>query len=112
MVSMVSGVPIVFDFHHHSIHPDGLTEHQALALACQTWQVRPCTHYSESRQIEDPSCRLERAHSRLIYSEIKDYGLDFDCVVEAKGKELAVLKHREDHQNAAEIIAGEDKSVA
>jgi len=100
-----TGIPIVFDFHHHSIHPDGLSEQEGLALACKTWQVRPCTHYSESRQIEDPSCSLTRAHSTLVYSEIPDHGLDFDCVVEAKGKELAVIHHRRKFPNAAEIIA-------
>jgi len=100
-----TGIPIVFDFHHHSIHPDGLSEQEGLALAAKTWTVRPCTHYSESRQIEDPSCRLARAHSTLVYSEIPDHGLDFDCVVEAKGKELAIIHHRRKFPNAAELIA-------
>ena len=100
-----TGIPIVFDFHHHAIHPDGLSEQEGLALACKTWQVRPCTHYSESRQIEDPSCRLKRAHSTLVYSQIPDYGLDFDCVVEAKGKELAILHHRRKYPNSAETLA-------
>ena len=100
-----TGIPIVFDFHHHDIHPDGLSEQEALALACKTWQVRPCTHYSESRQIEDPKCRLKRAHSTLVYSQIQDYGMDFDCVVEAKGKELAIFHHRRKWQNAPELIA-------
>lgn len=100
-----TGIPIVFDFHHHAIHPDGLSEQEGLALAAETWTVRPCTHYSESRQIEDPSCSLTRAHSTLVYSEIPDHGLDFDCVVEAKGKELAIIHHRRKFPNAAEIIA-------
>ena len=88
-----TGIPIVFDFHHHAIHPDGLSERDGLALAFKTWQVRPCTHYSESKQLERPSAIL-RAHSTLIYSQIQDHGFDFDCVVEAKGKEQAVLLHR------------------
>ena len=37
---------------------------------------------------------LLRAHSTLVYQQIPDYGLDFDCVVEAKGKEMAVQLHR------------------
>ena len=88
-----TGIPIVFDFHHHAIHPDGLSEQAGLALAFKTWQVRPCTHYSESKQLERPKAVL-RAHSTLIYSKIPDHGFDFDCVVEAKGKEQAVLLHR------------------
>ena len=89
-----TGVPIVFDFHHHAIHPDGLSEQEGLALAFKTWQVRPCTHYSESRQVERGPKALLRAHSNLVYSKIQDHGFDFDCVVEAKGKEQAVLLHR------------------
>ena len=100
-----TGIPIVFDFHHHAIHPDGLSEQEGLSLAFKTWQVRPCTHYSESRQLERGPDALLRAHSTLIYSQIQDYGLDFDCVVEAKGKELAIMHHRRKFQNAPELIA-------
>jgi len=100
-----TGIPIVFDFHHHAIHPDGLSEQAGLALALKTWQVRPCTHYSESRQIERGPEALLRAHSTLIYSEIQDHGMDFDCVVEAKGKELAIQHHRRKFPNSAELIA-------
>lgn len=104
-VYLHTGIPIVFDFHHHSIHPDGLSEKEGLELAAKTWTVRQQTHYSESRQIEDPDCSLARAHSTLIYSEIPDHGMDFDCVVEAKGKELAVLHHRRKFPKSAESLA-------
>ena len=100
-----TGIPIVFDFHHHAIHPDGLSEQEGLALAYKTWEVRPCTHYSESRQIERGPDALLRAHSTLVYSEIQDHGMDFDCVVEAKGKELAILHHRRKYPNSAESLA-------
>ena len=100
-----TGIPIVFDFHHHAIHPDGLSEQAGLALAFKTWRVRPCTHYSESRQIERGPEALLRAHSTLVYSEIQDHGMDFDCVVEAKGKELAIMHHRRKYPNSAELIA-------
>ena len=48
-------VPIVFDYHHHSLLLNGLTEEQALRLACLTWEnksIKPVTHYSQSRSIE------------------------------------------------------------
>jgi len=99
-----TGIPIVFDFHHHAIHPDGLSEREGLSLALKTWQVRPCTHYSESRQLERGPEALLRAHSTLVYSQISDHGFDFDCVVEAKGKELAVQHHRRKYPNSAEMI--------
>ena len=89
-------VPIVFDFYHHKFCTGGLTEQEALELALSTWPkgITPCTHYSESRRKEklDESIRAQ-AHSDLIYNKIPTYGNEFDCVVEAKHKELAVVNY-------------------
>ena len=94
------GVPIVFDYHHHRFHPDGLSEQEAMELAMSTWPegIRPCMHYSESRSIEkeDPKIRPQ-AHSDYIYDRIDTYGHDVDIVVEAKKKELAVEKYLQLH---------------
>ena len=89
------GVPIVFDFYHHKFCTGGLTEQEALELALSTWNgITPCTHYSESRRKEqlDESIKAH-AHSDLVYKEIPTYGNEFDCVIEAKHKELAVLNY-------------------
>ena len=90
------GVPIVFDFYHHKFCTGGLTEQKALELALSTWpkDITPCTHYSESRRKEhlDESIRAQ-AHSDLIYNKIPTYGHEFDCVVEAKHKELAIVNY-------------------
>jgi UV DNA damage endonuclease len=88
------GVPIVFDYHHHSFCTGDMSEQDALEMALSTWRVRPCAHYSESATLERDGVKPQ-AHSRLVYSKINSYGHEFDCVVEAKGKELAVLHHRE-----------------
>jgi len=91
------GVPIVFDFYHHKFCTGGLTEQKALELALSTWNgITPCTHYSESRRKEhlDESIKAQ-AHSDLIYDKIPTYGNEFDCVIEAKHKELAVIKYNE-----------------
>lgn len=47
-------LPITFDYFHHSLHPDGLSEEAALGVAVSTWptDVVPVTHYSESRRLE------------------------------------------------------------
>ena len=91
------GVPIVFDFYHHKFCTGGLTEQEALELALSTWpkDITPCTHYSESRRKEhlDESIKAQ-AHSDLIYNKIPTYGNEFDCVVEAKHKELAVINYK------------------
>lgn len=48
------GIPITFDYFHHSFHTGGLSEREALELAGSTWprDVVQCTHYSESRRNE------------------------------------------------------------
>ena len=90
------GVPIVFDFYHHKFCTGGLTEQEALELALSTWpkDIVPLTHYSESRRKEhlDESIKAQ-AHSDLIYDKIPTYGNEFDCVIEAKHKELAVINY-------------------
>ena len=97
MIHEKSGIPIVFDYHHHVCHPDGLSEQQALELGLSTWgDVRPTTHYSESAQIEGRKAPF-RAHSEYVYSYINTYNKSFDCVIEAKAKEKAVQKYLAEH---------------
>jgi len=95
------GVPITFDYHHHTFHPDELTEQQALELAGSTWpkDVRQCCHYSESRAKEkqDPKIR-KQAHSDYIIDKINTYDHELDIVIEAKAKELALLEYRNIYQ--------------
>ena len=98
-ISEQCGVPIVFDYYHHKFCTGGLTEKEALELAVSTWHgITPCTHYSESRRKEhlDESIKAQ-AHSDLIYNKIPTYDNKFDCVVEAKHKELAVINYNEKH---------------
>jgi len=91
------GIPITFDYHHHTFHPDEMSEEAALKLAATTWpdNIRQCTHYSESRarEFQDPKIRAQ-AHSDYIRDEINTYGLELDIVIEAKAKELALLEYR------------------
>jgi UV DNA damage endonuclease len=93
------GIPIVFDYHHHKFRNDGESEEEALRLAASTWgDVTPVVHYSESMSEEkgDPTIKAN-AHSDYIYNHIDDYGLDIDIMIEAKAKELALLKYRSEN---------------
>jgi UV DNA damage endonuclease len=90
------GIPIVFDYHHHRFRNDGESELEALEVAMSTWgDVRPVVHYSESRSDEISDRKIApNAHSDYIYNQINTYDKDIDIMIEAKMKELALLKYR------------------
>ncbi len=92
-----TGIPIVFDYHHHLCHPGQDDEQTALHLAASTWSdSKQCTHYSETAQVDNPKAMF-RAHSKYVTGFINPHGLDIDVVIEAKGKELAVKNYRKIH---------------
>ena len=94
------GIPIVFDYHHHRFCTGGLSEEDALEVAISTWptDIVPVVHYSESRNIEQEDNKIKpQAHSDYVYDYIDTYGNEVDIMVEAKAKELAVLKYKELH---------------
>jgi UV DNA damage endonuclease len=93
-VSQRVGVPIVLDYHHHKFCDGGLTERDALHLAASTWPegIRPCTHYSESAALREGRDVSAVAHSNFVDGPVDSHGLEIDCVVEAKAKELAVIQ--------------------
>jgi UV DNA damage endonuclease len=89
-----TGIPIVFDYHHHQFCTGDLSEEQALKLAATTWPegIKQEVHYSESKALHENNPKEKpQAHSLYINSLPNTYGLDLDVMVEAKGKELAIL---------------------
>ena len=95
MVYKRTGIPIVYDFHHARFRPsDGLTQEGEVKLAAKTWPdgIRQLTHYSESASEKEGKDVIPQAHSEYVDGPIRNYGLSFDCDIEAKAKELAVLK--------------------
>lgn len=93
-VSQRLGVPTVFDFHHQKFCDGGMSEEDALHLAASTWpkDIRPCTHYSESASTREGRAAIPQAHSSFVDGPVNSHGLEIDCVVEAKAKELAVFQ--------------------
>ena len=92
------GIPAILDNLHHSLNPGGLSLAEALDLALPSWEardVRPKVHLSS----QDPAKR-PGAHAHSI--EAGDWaafldaldGRETDVMVEAKGKELALLALR------------------
>jgi UV DNA damage endonuclease len=90
------GIPIVFDYHHHRFCNGNLNEEDALEVAISTWpsDIVPVVHYSESRSIEKKDQSIKpQAHSDYIINYINTYGHRLDIMIEAKAKELAVIKY-------------------
>jgi UV DNA damage endonuclease len=90
------GIPIVFDYHHHTFQTGGLSEQEALELAISTWPkgITPMVHYSESKRLHEGNDKLkEQAHSDYINELPNLYGNNVDVMVEAKAKELSILPY-------------------
>jgi len=91
-----TNIPIVFDHHHHSLHNDGMSSADALAIAVSTWgNVKPVVHYSQSRAVEQNIKCPAQAHSDSYWETMDIHGHDVDIMLEAKFKEIALFKYRE-----------------
>jgi UV DNA damage endonuclease len=107
------GVPVVFDHQHHRLNPGGLGAVEAARAALGTWPagVVPKMHFSsprlDGREVKrGKSVRIEapllRQHADYVdpftfadlLDELRD--LAFDVMLEAKAKDLALLKLRAD----------------
>jgi len=91
-------IPITFDFFHHVFCTGGLSIDEAATLAASTWPtgIRPLAHVSNSRKLFEDDSVIERSHSDFIYGKIPDVGSIFDIELEAKSKDLALLKYKHD----------------
>ena len=97
-----TSIPIVFDYHHHTLNNNSMPHADALAIAVSTWgNIKPVVHYSESRCEEQKIRCPAQAHSDFVYKYIDTCGHDVDVMIEAKMKELAVIKYLQLHKQAA-----------
>jgi UV DNA damage endonuclease len=113
-----TGLPVVWDvLHHHCHDPDRMPDREALAAALATWPagVQPKIHVSSPRTaVEERAVRKGRrverrtvlpplrAHADLVdpiaFEQLLTStaaGLAFDVMLEAKAKDLALLRLRE-----------------
>ncbi|MDA0171118.1 UV DNA damage repair endonuclease UvsE [Solirubrobacter taibaiensis] len=113
-----TGLRVVWDILHHHCHdPDGIPDREALELALATWpdDVVPKIHYSTPKTaLEERKRKVGRktvtewvlpqlrAHADMIdpiafgqFLRETAAGLHFDVMLEAKGKDLALLRLRE-----------------
>jgi UV DNA damage endonuclease len=105
-VSAATGVPVTFDSHHHVFNEGGLSLSDALYLAAGTWPrgIKPLQHISNtSPGLEGGSFTERRKHSDMIHyvpepqlALLREDLIDVE--VEAKWKNLSVLKMSQDFQ--------------
>ena len=117
-LSARTGAPVVWDILHHHCHdPAGIPSKEALTRALETWPptVVPKIHYSSPKtSMEERRSRQGRrvthtwalpqlrAHADLVdpiafehfLAEVPP-GVDFDVMLEAKAKDLAALRLRD-----------------
>ena len=124
------GRPVVWDILHHHCHdPAGIPDHEALRLALATWPdgVRPKIHYSSPRtNVEERKKKVGRRVERsLVLPQLRAHAdlidpigfeefllrtardLEFDVMLEAKAKDLALLRLRD--QLAARGLRPEER---
>ncbi|HYF25522.1 MAG TPA: UV DNA damage repair endonuclease UvsE [Baekduia sp.] len=127
------GRPVVWDIlHHHCNDPDRIPDREALELALATWPagVTPKIHYSTPKTaVEEKKVKVgRRVERRVVLPQLRAHadvidpiafeqfltetaaGLDFDVMLEAKAKDLALLRLRE--QLAARGVAGYAAAVS
>jgi UV DNA damage endonuclease len=113
-----TGLKVVWDIlHHHCNDPDGIPDREALERALATWPegVTPKIHFSSPKTAMEERKRRNgrrverqwvlpqlRAHADVIdpiafeqFLRDTAAGLDFDVMLEAKAKDLALLRLRE-----------------
>jgi UV DNA damage endonuclease len=88
-----TGVPLVYDVHHHRCLPDGLSGAKATERARTTWKTEPLFHLSSPLE-GWAGPKPERHHD---YINVADFprewlGWPLTVEVEAKAKELAVAR--------------------
>ncbi len=87
------GIPFVYDVHHHRCNRDSLSEAEATDRAVATWEREPLFHVSSPIEGWHRS-RPERHHDFIDAQDFPECwrGLEITVEVEAKAKEVAVLK--------------------
>ena len=92
-VCAATGIPFIYDVHHHRCHPDGLAIEEVSERACSTWAREPLFHLSSPK--EGWQAANPRPHHDFI--DIDDLPqcwrhLRITIEVEAKAKEIALKK--------------------
>lgn len=97
-VHAATGIPIVFDYLHHQFCTGGLSEEEAFRLAYSTWpkSITPIVHFSSAKRKYEDEKAVEAAHADYVHEQVNTYGKKVSIMLEAKAKEAAILRYREE----------------
>jgi UV DNA damage endonuclease len=92
-VCRATGIPLVYDVHHHRCNQDGLSEEEMTEQGIVTWNREPLFHILSPIEGWDGS-KPERHHD---FIDVKDFpkswhDLELTVETEAKAKEVPLLK--------------------
>lgn len=89
-------IPLVYDVHHHRCHPDGLSVEEATIAARETWMSREPLFHISSPLGGWRARHPERHDDYIAPADFPGCWMSFPLTVEveAKAKELAVLRLR------------------
>ena len=92
-ICKATGIPLVYDVHHHRCNPDGMSTEEATKKAVATWNREPLFHVSSPMDGWDGP-KPERHHD---FIDLRDFPCcwrrkKITIEVEAKAKEVAVEK--------------------
>ena len=121
-IHKVCGIPLVFDnLHHLVLNPEGIPMRQALAYSLATWpkELIPKIHFvtprTEMRRLDGSSqIRVPQwtEHSDFVnpfefiaFVRMAEGLRPFDIMLEAKARDIALLKLRQDMQRFAPELA-------
>jgi len=94
-LSRLTGIPLVYDVHHHRCNPDALSLAAATEAALDTWNREPLLHISSPADGWDGP-KPNRHHRYIDPTDFPDawraLSSPVTVDVEARAKELAVLK--------------------
>jgi UV DNA damage endonuclease len=124
-----TGVRLIFDYQHFwCLNPEHLDMRNALSAILRTWPdgVRPKIHFSSPRtelrelaRKNRKTGKQEKVHVAPVWTGHADFcnpfefatfmrtasGLEFDVMLEAKAKDLALIRLRPDMLRYAEVVA-------
>jgi UV DNA damage endonuclease len=93
--ALALGIPAITDAFHHGLNPGGLALKEALDLSLPTWEnrgVRPKLHLSSQDPAKQAGAHAFSVDTRNWRSLIVALdGREADVMVEAKGKEQALV---------------------